>query len=79
MIELVVTVLADLAGVLQPVERRLAGERAARLVDDGGERRIEAQRVVVDEVLVAEREAEDALAQEVRQRVLDGLRQRGGR
>ena len=55
--------LADLAGVLQPVQRRFAGERGARLVDDGGERRIEAQRVVVDEIFVAEREAEDALAQ----------------
>ena len=72
-IELVVTVPADLRGMLQPVERRLAGERPARLVDDGGERRIEAQNVVVDEVLVAEREAEDALAQQIGQRVLDGL------
>ena len=53
MIELVVAVLADLAGVFQPVERRLAGERSARPVDDGSERRIVAQSVVVDQVLVA--------------------------
>jgi hypothetical protein len=73
-IELVVSVLADLAGVLHAVQRRLAGERAVRLVDAGGQRRIEAQRIVVDQVLVAEREAEDALAQQVWKRVLDGVR-----
>jgi len=39
-VELVVPVEADLAGVLQPVERRLAGELTARLVEHGGERRI---------------------------------------
>ena len=60
--------------MLQPVERRLTGECPTWLVDDGGERRIEAQRVVVDQVLVAEREAENALAQQVRQGVLDGKR-----
>ncbi len=68
-VELVVPVLADLAGVLQPIERRLAGERAARLVEHGGERRIVAQRVVVDQVLVAERDAEDALAQQIGHRM----------
>jgi hypothetical protein len=49
-VEFVVTVPTDLRGMLQSVERRLAGKRAAWLVDDSGERRIEAQRVVVDEI-----------------------------
>ena len=64
-VELVMPVLADLARVLQPVERRLAGECTAGLVEHGGQRRIEAQRVVIDQILVAEREAEDALAQQI--------------
>ena len=34
-VELVVTILADLAGVLHATERRLAGKRAARLVEHG--------------------------------------------
>ena len=62
MVQLVVSVTADLARMLQPIERGLACEHAARLVDDGGERRIEAQCVVVDQVLVAERDAKNALA-----------------
>ena len=64
-IELVVPVLADLVGMLQPVQRRLAGEPATGLVEHGRERRIVAQLIVIDQVLVAEREAEDALAQQV--------------
>jgi hypothetical protein len=72
-VELVVTVPTDLRGMFQPVERRLPGECPTRLVDDSGERRIEAQRVVVDEIFIAECEAEDALTQQVRQGVLDGL------
>lgn len=47
-VELVVTILAVLASVLHAIERRLAGKRAARLVEHGGERRIVSQRVVVD-------------------------------
>jgi hypothetical protein len=39
-VELVVSVEADLARVLQPVERRLARELSARLVQHGGESRI---------------------------------------
>ena len=68
-IELVVPVLADLVGMLQPVQRRLPGRRsrAAGLVEHGRERRIVAQLIVIDQILVAEREAEDALAQQRRQ------------
>ena len=69
-VELVVPVKADLACMLQPVQRRLAGEHAARLVEHGGERGIKAQRVVVDQVLIAEPEAEDALAQQIGDRCL---------
>ena len=76
-VELVVTILADLASVLHPIERRLASERAARLVEHGGECRIVPQRVVVDQVLMAERDAEDALAQQVGYRMTDqGLNDR---
>lgn len=70
-VELVVPVEADHTRVLRAVERRLAGEHAARPVEHGRECRIEAQSVVVDQVLVPKRLAEDALAQQVRQRVLD--------
>src|SRR5712675_1775148 len=62
MIELVVPVLADLVGMLQPVQRRLPGETATRFVEHGSERWIVPQLIVIDQVLVAEREAEDALA-----------------
>ena len=47
-VKLVVAVPADLRGMLQPVQRRLADECPARLVDDGGECRIVAQLIVVD-------------------------------
>ena len=59
--------------VTVPAERRLAGECPTRLFDDGGECHIIPKRVVVDEILVAERETEDALTQQVWQRVLDSL------
>ena len=65
MIELVVPVLADLVGMLQPVQRRLPGETATGLVEHGSERRIVAQLIVIDQILVAESEPEDALAQEI--------------
>lgn len=45
---------------------------APRLVEHGSECRIVAQRVVVDQVLVAECDAEDALAQEISYGVADG-------
>ena len=72
-VELVVPVVADLACMLQPVERRLTRQLPARLVQHRGERRIVAQRVVVDQILIAEREAEDALAQQIGHRVRDGV------
>ncbi len=59
--------------MLQPVQRRLARELTARLVEHGSERRIVTQRVVVDQVLVAERNPEDALAQEIGHRVRDSV------
>ena len=71
-VELVMPVLADLAGVLSPVQRRLAGKVCARFVEHSRQRRIEAQRVVIDQVLVAERNAEDALAEQIGQRMPDG-------
>ena len=72
-IELVVPVLADLVGMLQPVQRRLPGQPAAGLVEHGRERRIVAQLIVIDQVLVAEREAEDALAQQIGDGVGDAV------
>jgi hypothetical protein len=66
--DLVIGVCADLGRVLQAIERRLAGERGAigalrrQCSGENAEHRIVAQPVVVDEVLVAERDAENALA-----------------
>ena len=74
-IELVVPVLADLVGMLQPVQRRLPRQPATGLVEHGRERWIVAQLVVIDQILVAEREAEDALAQQVGNRVGDAVGQ----
>src|ERR1700704_3562489 len=62
-VELVVPVLADLVGMLQPVQRRLPRKPATGLVEHGRERRIVAQLIVIDQVLVAKREPKDALAQ----------------
>ncbi len=56
------------AGVLHAMSVD-AGERAARLVEHGGERRVVPQRVVVDQVLVAR--AADALAQQIWHRMTD--------
>src|SRR5450755_3500294 len=64
-IELVVPVLADLVGMLQPVQRRLPRKSATGLVEHGSECWIVAQLIVIDQVLVAQREGEDALAQQV--------------
>src|SRR5450631_4271032 len=73
MVELVVPVLADLVGMLQPVQRRLPGQTATRLVEHGSERWIVPQLIVIDQVLVAEREAEDALAKEIGDGVGDAV------
>ena len=64
-------VLPDLAGVLHAVQRRLAGERSTRLAQHGCECRIMPQRVVIDEILATETEAEEALTQQIGQRMLD--------
>ena len=65
------TVMADLVvargsdrRVLEPVERALAGERGAalaaapQLAGSGREHRVMAQLVVVDEILIAQRDAD---------------------
>ena len=62
---------------LQPVQRRLAPQwRAARtpcreLAGEDGEHRVMAQLVMIDQVLVAERDADHPLQQERAQIVLD--------
>ena len=67
-----------LGRVLEPVERALARERrqpwALRLEpsEHGAEHRVAAQVVMVDQVLVAERDGEHALADQRRQRVAAG-------
>ena len=64
-------------GVLQPVQGRLAGERSAigaagrELSAEHRQNRIMPELVMVDEVLIAERDPEDALADEGRQLMLD--------
>ena len=66
-----------LGRVLEPVERALARQRrqprALRLepAEHGAEHRVAAQVVMVDQVLVAERDAEHALADQRRQLVRD--------
>jgi hypothetical protein len=63
--------------MLEPVERALAGERGAilapnrELAGEGREHRVVAQLIVVDQVLVAERDAEHALCHHRLDRVLD--------
>lgn len=67
---------------LEPLERRRGGEGGAgprgaeRLVLAGGQRqeRIAPQRRMVVEIFVAERDRRDALAEQLRQRVLDVAR-----
>ena len=46
-------VATDLAGMLQPIERQLPRELILGPIDRGHQRRIKAQHVVVDQVLVA--------------------------
>lgn len=70
----------------QAIERALAGQRLAgvawvlaarpgrvRLADEHGQQRIVPQPVVIDQILVAQTQTEDALLQKIHQRVLDGL------
>ena len=47
--------------------------RPPGLSEHGGERRIVAQLIVIDQILVAEREGEDALAQQIGDRVGDAV------
>ena len=47
--------------VLQPVRRRLSSQPTTRLVQHSRQCRIEPQLIVVDQILVAERNAENAL------------------
>jgi hypothetical protein len=69
--------------VLQPVQRalarqgRAAGTARLQLAGEHGQHRIVPQLVVVDQILVAERDAEDALADQRGDRVLDPLRVAG--
>ncbi len=70
-VELVMPIVPDLASMLQPVERRLARKRLLGPVEGCHQRGIEAQRVVVDQILVPERLGEDALAQKIGEAVLD--------
>jgi hypothetical protein len=63
--------------MLQPVQRAFAGERRAaltpgdELAGEGREHRIVAQLVVVDQILIAERDAEHPLRHHRRDAVLD--------
>ena len=78
--DLVIGIAADLGGVLQPVERRLAGERRAvrplgrELSRQRLQHRIVPQMIVIVDVLVAQGNAEDALADERRHRVQQSVR-----
>ena len=66
--------------MLEPVERRLARRRRAarpacpELAHDRGQHRVVAQGVVVDQVLVTQRQGEHALADQGGQAVLDLIR-----
>jgi hypothetical protein len=78
-------VAAGCAGgrVLQPVQRRLAGQRCAvappsrELAGEDRQHRVVAELVVVHDVLVPERDAEDALADQGGDLMLDPLRHPG--
>ena len=69
--------------MLQPVQGALAGQRRAvgaarfQLAGEHGQHRVVAESVVVDEVLVAERDAEHPLADQGGDLVLDPLRVAG--
>ena len=77
--DLVIAADAAAQGLLEPVQRRLAGQRRAvlaarlELADQCRHHRIMAQKVMIVEVLVAERQAEHALADQRLQAVLDQL------
>ena len=66
--------------VLEPVEGRLAGQRRAagatggELAHGRGQHRVVAQLIVVDQILVAQRQAEHALADQGGEAVLDLVR-----
>ena len=80
MADLVIAVERRGRCMLEPVQRALAGQRRAvgavrlELADQGRQHRIVAQLVVVDEILVAQREAADALHQHGPDAVLDQFR-----
>ena len=80
MADLVVAILWRPRAVLQTVHRALAGQRRAvpapalQLVREQRQNRIVAQRVVVVDVLVAQRKPDDALAHKAPKRTLDILR-----
>ena len=67
-------------GVLEPVEGRLAGQGRAvgsacgELAGDGSQHRVVAQAVVVEQILVAQRQGKHSLANQRRQAVLDPVR-----
>src|SRR5206468_1987805 len=58
---------------LQAIKRALSGERLRRvdLPNGGSEEGVDPQCVVIDEILISESEAEDALGDEFQRRVLD--------
>ena len=78
--DLVIGIAADLGGVLQPVERRLPRERRAvrplggELARQHLQHGIVPQMVVIVDVLVAQGDGEDALADERRHRVQQRIR-----
>lgn len=68
------------AGVLQPVQRRLAGHRRTvptprlQLAGEQRHRRVVAQIVVIDQILIAQRQGEHPLSDQGLKPVLDQLR-----
>jgi hypothetical protein len=78
--DLVVGISPDLRRMLEPVERRLAGERRAvgalrgQAPGEDAQHRVMSQLIMIVDILVAERDADDALAQQARQLMDDGVR-----
>ncbi len=78
--DLVIAVIRAERGMFQPVERALAGERGAvlaprlKLAGEGRQHRVVAQLVVVDQILVPQRDAADALHEHGLDGVLHELR-----
>ena len=78
--DLVIGIAADLGGVLQPVERRLAGQRRTvrplgrELARQHLQHRIVPQMIVIVDILVTQGDAEDALADQRRHRVQQRVR-----